>query len=302
MSNQQNGSENSTTKLSTGVQKIDKSVLDSNQFTLIGYNSVIELGSDDFLLDTDEKILLKWKDCLIILFYSENEESKQLARVFSSAAQQTIGKNFAACNLKVHQNLAKAFMSLDGQDSIMRAFRLKQVPFILVYREGRPQAYYNGDRDTQALVDYSLTLACNFGYVEMIQLPASSTVDKNIQMSPWTEYKDKRTNSTQYTTDKPIRQFDPNTPVTAVGSQAAAGEVQQEVKQRQAEAAGRLTPAEVQAGITQPTDLQSMLPPLTPQTQAQIQNQASRVPTGPLINFSSNPSNNQPSPFSAIRS
>src|SRR3990167_4708134 len=114
-------------------------------------------------------------------------------------------------------------MSLESTDTPMRMFGLKQIPFILTYRGGMPQAYYNGDRSVQALSDWAMTLACNKNYTEVVQLGASVSVapEDNVEMVGWAEYKTHRTRSTEYKTNSPIRGFNTKEPLVVAGSAAA---------------------------------------------------------------------------------
>ena len=255
------------------VGKVDPAALQQSTSTILGISPLVELQSSDFLLETDEKILLKYKDCLIIFFYADDPVSKQIARVFVDAANTMPGKRFAACNLRVNAVVADAFSSLETQDSVMRAFRLKQIPFILTYRGGRPQAYYNGSISTQALVNYSFQLACKPGYVELSQLPSNMAVTDNLQVEAFKEDKTQYTNSTQFTTANAFSGFNPNVPLTRVGSQGAVNENSQLGNVRQEEANNALTPAQAQAGLVQPVKLPTLpavtqpstsLPPLPP--------------------------------------
>lgn len=248
------------------VGKVDQTLLQQSTSTILGISPLVELQSSDFLLDTDEKILLKYKDCLIIFFYSDDVISKQIARVFVEAANTVPGKKFAACNLRVNSAVADAFNALETQDSVMRAFRLKQVPFILTYRGGRPQAFYNGSISTQALVNYSFQLACKPGYVELSQLSSNMAVSDNLQVEAFKEDKTVYTNSTQFTTANAFSGFNPNVPITRVGSQAAVNEAAQLSNVAQQQAVGNLTPAQIQAGLTQPVKLPTLPQPMTQAT------------------------------------
>lgn len=204
---------------------------------LFPQNPIQIISSADFADDSVVKIGLKYHECIIILFHSHNQESQQLADIWYRVAQIAAGPVFAACDLVAQKQVAKNFMNLISSDSPMRIYGLKQIPFILTYRNGMPQAYYNGDRSVQALVDWSITLACNKNYTEVVQLGASVSVapEDNIEMTGWAEYKDHRTGSTQYITGSPIRGFNTTEPLVVAGSPAArqASVSQQQFVQRE---------------------------------------------------------------------
>lgn len=220
---------------------------------LFGQEAVKSLRESDFNLESDESITIKYKECMIVLFYTQNTESIQLASIWAEIGRQVAGPIFSAVNLLRERRVAEAFTNLNFTDNPYRWASLKQQPFILSYRGGRPQAFYNGDRSVQAITDWALTLACTMGYEEHIQIPAGMQVENNYQMDKWKEYDPQRTNSAEYTTATPVRGYNPSLPVTLVGSGAAAKEVQTEGTEAEAVATGRETPGQEQAGVT-PTE------------------------------------------------
>jgi len=200
-----------------------------NQFKLPEITSRLSFSSetvrrltfDDFDTTSKELIGLKYDDCILILFYVENTESYQLATIWSLVAQQVAGPIFAAINMLSERKLAEAFTRLksDGSHPLHWA-ALRQYPYILVYRKRWPVAVYNGPRDVQALIDYSLTLACEAGYYEVLQLGGSMQGEQNAEMSPYDIYTNIpgnppkiRRESLQYNASNPIRGFNPDMPI-----------------------------------------------------------------------------------------
>lgn len=216
---------------------------------LFGQEAVKVLRESDFNLESNEQITIKYKDCMLILFYSQNTESIQLASIWAEIGRQVAGPIFAGVNLLRERKIAEAFANLNFSDNPYRWAALKQQPFILSYRGGHPQAFYNGDRSVQAITDWALTLACTMGYEEHIQIPASMQTENNYQMNKWKEYDPSRTNSAEYTTATPIRGYNSSLPVTLVGSQAAAQEVGTEGAENKAVSTGQETLAQEQAGV-----------------------------------------------------
>jgi len=189
--------------------------------TLFAQQAVYQLSDSDFNLNTKDAITTKWDDCMIILFYDEGPESKDLVRVWAAVGSQVVGPVFGACNLRLSRGVAKAFANLNMKNGTYKPFALKGIPFILTYQNGSPVGFYNGDREVQAIVDFSLTLACKADYYEPLQLPAGKTVyqQDNISVAGWTEYKPQRTSSIQYKAGDPVRRFDVSRVPTSTAQQ-----------------------------------------------------------------------------------
>jgi hypothetical protein len=219
--------------------------------------NIVRLSGSDFTLGQETEIALTSQDCMLVLFYGENTESLQLATLWSIVAQQTAGPVFAAINLLSERRVAQAFMRLKSNGSHpLHWASMRSFPFILVYRGGWPVAFYNGAREVQAIIDYSLTLACQANYYEPIQRAGSMQADSRVEMGPYNIYSDLpgeapvvRTGSDQYTAEDPIRGFNATLPLAATGSTQAAQETQavrQEEERAQA-GAGSLTEETEQA-------------------------------------------------------
>jgi hypothetical protein len=156
-----------------GTIYYDLSQMHSGITSNISFNvsRVTNLRESEFTLGNDYKIDIVYRDCVIILFYSNNVESEKLASVWSKVANSTDGPIFAACNLHEEPKVATAFTSLAG--NIHHRYywaRLQQVPFILVYRGGSPIGFYNDVRSVEKISNYAITLACNANYEEHEQL------------------------------------------------------------------------------------------------------------------------------------
>lgn len=211
---------------------------------------VKRLDASDFNLDSREYITLKYDDCILVLFYVENTESYQLANIWALSAAQVVGPVFAAINMVSERKVAEAFTRLrsDGNNPLQWAGQ-RQYPFIMAYRKGWPTAVYNGPREVQALVDWAMVLACQAGYYEIEQVGGSMQAESRIEMGPYQPYRNIpgqppviRQVSTQFTSENPIRGFNPTIPIVVTGSpqaQQATVEVRtEEAAQQQAEAQG----------------------------------------------------------------
>lgn len=193
--------------------------------------TIKRLTLDDFDTKSKELIGLKYDDCILVLFHVENTESYQLANIWALVAQQVAGPIFAAINMLSERKVAEAFTRLksDGSHPLHWA-SLRQYPFIMVYRKGWPVAIYNGPREVQALIDYALTLACEAGYYEILQVGGSMQAEARMEMGSYNDYTDIpgsppkiRKDSLQYNSQNPIRGFNPNIPVSIINTSAPTG-------------------------------------------------------------------------------
>lgn len=195
------------------------------QRTLFAQDSVKQLHQSDFVdLESDTKINIIYKECMLVLFYVDNLESKNLTSIWAAAAKNTVGPVFAACNLMVEKRVAEAFTSLNMQNGVLHWAALKTLPYILVYQNGWPIAFYNGERSVQSIIDYSLTLACKAEYHEPFNLFAGMTISntENILMRGDTQYGIQanpfRKDSLGYRADEDIRGYDKDDEVKAFQS------------------------------------------------------------------------------------
>lgn len=204
--------------------------------TLYGSQPVKRLGRDDFALDSLIPVALRDQSCTLVLFYVEGStESEQLAAVWASVAQQAAGPVFAAVNMSQEGPVARAFTTLAGDpNSSYQWAGTRQFPFIMAYRDHKPVAVYNGERETQALIDWALTRACHVGYFETVQVGGSMQADNRLAMGPYRAYVNLpgqppvvRTTSSDFVSTNVVRGFNPtpglNAVGTATGTTAAAG-------------------------------------------------------------------------------
>ena len=195
----------------TQTSQFSSNIAGPTAFYRFTKDNIFNLSDNNF--DTDGNIPIFMpsggKGCVPILFYdSGNLESLQLAQIYYVVAERYAG-NLAAIDLRINTKVLKAFIKIGTSDSMYRSFALKQIPFILVYREGYPAAFYNGERVVSAIVDWIMTLACIPGYFETKQLFASVSIpaDQNYGIPGLTQYQDNRTQSVQYTSTTPIRPY-----------------------------------------------------------------------------------------------
>lgn len=136
------------------------------------------LSSKSFTVGSSILIGLEYKDCILILFYTQNEESIKLLKIFNSLASSVAGPIFATCNVLVEEPVGRAFAAVkaDGNHPL-HVYGLHQWPVIIAYRGGFPQAVYNGLRSAQQIANWSMTMACNARYFEPVQIYGGITID-----------------------------------------------------------------------------------------------------------------------------
>lgn len=196
--------------------------------TIFSQSKIKMLYDGDFALDTFEKIALRWKDCIICLFYDEGPESKDWGKIFGISAQRIHGPQLTACNIELSLGVAKAFTEVASNGGHPYHWvGLKGYPFILIYRQGVPVASYSGDSAVEPFVDYCVSLACKHDYYEREILRAGVQLDKNYQMGPTNFYPREdmkmRTKSYEYVNGTSVRDFK-RIPISEEGSQLAIAE------------------------------------------------------------------------------
>lgn len=195
--------------------------------TIFSQNAVKVLTADDFNLHSKEPITLKWDDCILVLFYGNNTESINLARIWTVAARSVAGPIFAAVNISVHRQIAEAFTKIKMVNSPLRPYALKGFPTIITYQNGWPVGVYNGERAVQPIVDFSMTLACQPYYSEPHQLATGVQVDADYEMGGF-KYHKPNTSSVQFKVGDGFRGYNPRQPITLAGTAQASGQAIQD--------------------------------------------------------------------------
>ena len=182
--------------------------------TQFAQDAVKQLSQDDFELETDAPIKVRYDNCMLILFYDNNVESSNLLQVWYNAAAQIVGPSFGAINLTLNKQLSQAFTRLNMYNTPLHWAGLKTVPFVLVYQNRWPIGFYNGARTVQDIIDYSLTLACKAEYHEPMNMYGGILATNNLTMKGLEQYGSAqnpiRTTSLQYQGGQNIRPYDPN--------------------------------------------------------------------------------------------
>lgn len=153
------------------------------------------LKEKDFFLDSRERISYIYDDPTLILFYDSSIFSQQLQPVFLQAAISTgINPVFAAVDLTTELDIASKLGYLRMTvDHPFHWVGLATPPFIVVYRWGWPQAFYNGEYSSDLLKRYATLLAGQPGYQEKIYerdpsnplaVSGSQTVNSGVYTAP----------------------------------------------------------------------------------------------------------------------
>ena len=132
------------------------------------YLRVKELNSNDFYIGSRTPTMLKDPNPTVILFYSpNNQESLELAPIWARLAERVAGVTMAAVNVLQNETLMKEFQATNNNlDHPLAPYAISGVPTILVYRDGWPQAYYNGEKSEEAILQWIFVLAVKVGYKE----------------------------------------------------------------------------------------------------------------------------------------
>jgi len=141
------------------------------------------LKNEDFNTNSEDLISLKNKLCSVILFYVENKESKLLSELWELIAKKIPGNILCACNLNSEVKISQAFIQVkQNQNHPFYWTGIQQAPFILIYRDGWPQGFYNGTRSISAISDFILSQACSPNFHEMTQDGLGVEIDKNFSI------------------------------------------------------------------------------------------------------------------------
>ena len=155
--------------------------------TYINSRNVREITSNDFL-DNNMKIELKIKKCIIILFYTENTLSKEYLNSWIKLSKNAPGPLYGCINCLVERSIPTKFSDLNNEiNHPLHWAGVKRYPFILVYRDGWPQAFYNGHHNEFSLTEYCLTTACNNDYKEKYLNDLTYTSSKNNKLETISE-------------------------------------------------------------------------------------------------------------------
>ena len=121
------------------------------KITIVKSKKINTIRDEDFGKSVD--ILFK-EGPIVICFYEEDKDSYFTLQKFIAAADISEGVNFGVVNLSHDKEIKKRFTEIDDEDDPYYWVRYTGSPFILTYRKGFPQAFYNGDMKVKTLKFY----------------------------------------------------------------------------------------------------------------------------------------------------
>lgn len=140
------------------------------------------LKDTSFALKSKELVTLNYDDVILVFFDDHSDFADAIRPVFMDAAGKAAGVIYAICDVLVNDEIARAFTRVSNEPNNPHHWVGSQFPFILIYRDGWPQAFYNGPLDPEALRAYSVNTAGQPDYHEydnslyqnnMVQTPTS---------------------------------------------------------------------------------------------------------------------------------
>lgn len=146
--------------------------------------TIVKSKHIDVIKDSDfeSSVILKFKDPINICFYGEDDNSQHLLRSFVSAVDNIQGLNFGVVNAEMEQKIMERFKMLNDEDNPYHWARYSHTPFIITYRSGFPQAFYNGTVDDKSLEFFFENLSHVKGYKEQNITPVKVEYDENIYL------------------------------------------------------------------------------------------------------------------------
>ena len=120
------------------------------------------LKSSDFNTDSDDKITIKKRDLTLILFQDHSSLSQQTTSIWENLSKKIVGIIFTVCDLNEETNIATYItnISSDNTSPYQKIFK-HPPPFIVTYRNGKPQEVYKGVISEGRLTNYCLSLITN---------------------------------------------------------------------------------------------------------------------------------------------
>lgn len=119
---------------------------------------IIILKTNDFNINEDDKITIKHKDLNMVLFQDHSDISASLTPIWTNLSKKVVGINYCVCDLVEESEIANCITTISNDSSSpYQKFCKHRVPFILVYRNGKPQSLFQGVYSESKLLNYSLS-------------------------------------------------------------------------------------------------------------------------------------------------
>ena len=144
------------------------------KITIINSNIINTITNEDF----GEHINIKFEETINICFYGEHRDSLHLLQVFVEVADRSEGITFGAVNLDYEKKIKNRFDNLHDEDHQHHWMRTTENAFILTYRKGFPQSFYNGIIDNDVMRYYFENISHLKGHKEAKVNPIVKEIDK----------------------------------------------------------------------------------------------------------------------------
>lgn len=115
------------------------------------------LTTQDFMIETETPLRLRErKGAWVVLFYGEDEISKQTLTAWSKVSQNTIGPEFGSCNLRMETKLASRILDTYLTNPSLKWTNTLTVPYIISYYNEWPITKYTGPIDIASISNWAL--------------------------------------------------------------------------------------------------------------------------------------------------
>jgi hypothetical protein len=128
---------------------------------------VRRLDATGFQLDTMTPTALKHRLCSLVLGCDlSTRRGQDLYEIWEDLSSEVAGVNFLVVDTRSQQRIMQAFIeTYNDENNPITDFTLSaDRPTVLVYRDGWPQAYYNGSLSFDAVRSFALDEACSSSY------------------------------------------------------------------------------------------------------------------------------------------
>lgn len=147
--------------------------------------TIRNLKDHHFATTSKDLITLVFDDVILIFFDDHSEMADVIRPAFIEAGEKASGPVFAICDVKNNDEVATAFYRLRNEPNNPHLWAAQTFPFILTYRSGWPQAFYNGDIAGDVIRNYSMELAGQSNYYEKVFTPRQLTAPtENLVLPP----------------------------------------------------------------------------------------------------------------------
>lgn len=158
-------------------------------------------NKEDFSLERNDLICITNKEYInknvLVLFYKKfDKKDNKIINIFNKVGNniKNINLNFVLCPIESIPGLEKAFQNItNDRDHPYHWIRNKpkleddsKFPFILLYRKGFPQSFYEGNIEEKSFMDFCMNIT--------VKLENNGTIfssSKEIKKQQWIEFRKK---------------------------------------------------------------------------------------------------------------